>query len=91
MCDLRYLPRHARLNPCPLSGHRSVWIAKVVGFLADYQLSAHFAPGTVHADFKGYLGSIFEPFLFRSHTLSFFVADRVYASGLILHLTKWHE
>jgi hypothetical protein len=48
-----------------------VWVAKVVGFLADYQLSAHFAPGIVHADFNGYLGSIFDPFLFRARRCHF--------------------
>jgi hypothetical protein len=74
--------------PCPLSGHRSVWVAKVVGFHADYQLSAHFAPGIFHADFKGYFWSIFDPFLFRSRRCHFLAAGRVYASGRILHLTK---
>src|SRR6266850_8351542 len=55
-CDLCYLPRHAQLSPCPLSGHHSVWIAKVVGFLADYRLSSRFAPGIVRTDLKGYFG-----------------------------------
>jgi hypothetical protein len=71
-CDLCYLPRHAQLSPRPLSGHRSVWVAQVVGFLADYQLSARFAPGVVRADFKGYFGAIFNPILFGRDVVIFF-------------------
>jgi hypothetical protein len=47
------------------------WVAQVIGFLADYQLSARFAPGIVRADFKGYFGAISTLF-FSAATLSFF-------------------
>jgi hypothetical protein len=50
------------------------------GFLADYQLSARFAPGIVRADFKGYFGAIFNPILFGRDVVIFLAAGRVYAS-----------
>jgi hypothetical protein len=48
-----------------------VWVAQVVGFLANYQLSARFAPGIVRADFKGIWGR-FSTLFFSAATLSFF-------------------
>jgi hypothetical protein len=58
------------------------WVAQVAGFLADYQVSARFAPGIVRADFKGHFAAIFNPVLFRCDVVLFLAAGRVYASCL---------
>jgi hypothetical protein len=80
-CDLCYLPRNAQLSPCPISGSDS--------------LPTTSFPHTLHRES---FMPISRDVLGRFSTLSFFAcdvvifaADRVYAGGLILHLTKWHE
>jgi len=69
----------------------SAFWTQVAGFVADYQLSARFAPGIVRADFNGHFGAIFNPALFSCDVIFFGQRVAFTPVALMPHLTKWRE